>query len=212
LLARLLAFAAIIIAFAQPFFPHSKSATRDQETIVYIDNSFSMQQRGPQGELMKRAVQELLQTLPSDKTITVMTNDRVFRKSSIAQLKNDLLQLDYSSANAHLKTIALKAENLFSKRKDTHRRFVAISDFQQKNVDGFPKFDSLTEVDFIQLKGKQHINFSIDSIFIPREKADATELHVKLSASRKNSQTLPISLYEGQTLLAKSSAGFDKDS
>lgn len=211
LFARLLALAAIIIAFAQPFLPHSKNALKEKETVVYIDNSFSMQQKGKQGELMKRAVQELLQSLPAEKEISVLTNNQVFQKTTVSDLKNDLLQLNYSSADASLKTIALKAKNLFSKRNDTQKQFIAISDFQQKNLKNLPKFNSSTEVDFIQLKGKNHLNFSIDSVFIPQENIDADELVVKISASRENSETVPISFFNGETLVAKSSAGFDKD-
>src|SRR5690625_2876681 len=63
LLARLLALAALIIAFAQPFIPHSTSVKSTQQTVVYIDNSFSMQRKTENRTLLSQAVQQLLQAL-----------------------------------------------------------------------------------------------------------------------------------------------------
>lgn len=211
LLARLLALAAIIIAFAQPFIPHSDTALKDKETIVYIDNSFSMQQKSERGELMKDAVQQLLQTLPGDQSISVLTNDNVFKENKLSELKNELLQLDYSSTDATFKTIAIKANNLFSKNENTTKQFVAISDFQTKDIEDSPKFNPNIETDLIQLKGKKHINFSIDSVYFKMNKVESSDLYVNISASRPNSQSLSVSLYDGDQLLAKSSAGFDQD-
>jgi hypothetical protein len=56
LCARLLAFAALVIAFAQPFF---KKATEEKNgipvTAIYIDNSLSMSAKGTEGELLSEA-------------------------------------------------------------------------------------------------------------------------------------------------------------
>lgn len=212
LLARLLALAAIIIAFAQPYIPQSQSALKKKETVVYIDNSFSMQQKGEQSELMKHAVQQLLQNFPKEQEIRVFTNDQVFPKSSLSELKNDLLHLKYSPEEASLKTVALKANNLFSKDKNVQKNFIAISDFQEKNLKKEPKFDKTTRVEFIQLKGKSHLNISIDSVYFGVNDLESSELKVKVSASRANTKTLPISLYQNENLWAKSSIGFDHDS
>src|SRR5690625_4741442 len=99
LLTRLLALGAIILAFAQPFIPHSAEALKEKETIIYIDNSFSMQQKGEQGELLHQAVQQTLQGFPDDETVTLLTNDKVFN-GTLLEIKNDLLDLTYSSEEA----------------------------------------------------------------------------------------------------------------
>jgi hypothetical protein len=39
-----------------------------QMKCIYFDNSFSMQAKGKQGELLKRAVQELLEETPENTT------------------------------------------------------------------------------------------------------------------------------------------------
>ncbi|NNF81477.1 MAG: hypothetical protein HKM99_01920, partial [Flavobacteriaceae bacterium] len=53
---RLLMLAAIILAFAQPFTSENEEALTESETVIYLDNSFSMQAKGDRGELMRRAV------------------------------------------------------------------------------------------------------------------------------------------------------------
>lgn len=209
LLTRLLALGAIILAFAQPFIPHSSEALKEKETIIYIDNSFSMQQKGEQGELLQQAVQQTLQGFPDDKTVTVMTNDKVFN-GTLAEMKNDLLDLTYSPEEASFKTISLKANNIFSNNPQKQKHFVALSDFQSKNFNEKPNFDSETKLSFIQLRGKDHVNYSIDSVYL--RKANASEIAVKLSSGARSDEVIPLALYDGDELLAKSSAGFDEDS
>ncbi len=78
---RLLALACLIIAFAQPFFPPKEGIVKGQETLVYLDNSYSMQAKGKKGILLKRAVQELLESLPGDAKVNLFTNEEDFLES-----------------------------------------------------------------------------------------------------------------------------------
>jgi hypothetical protein len=52
LITRMLIFACIIIAFAQPYFSDF-SSDKKFNTSIYLDNSFSMQAKGENGELLK---------------------------------------------------------------------------------------------------------------------------------------------------------------
>src|SRR5699024_2500933 len=201
----------LIIAFAQPFIPHSTSVKSTQQTVVYIDNSFSMQRKTENRTLLSQAVQQLLQALPPQKKITVLTNDQVFDEAPVGQLKNKLLQIDFSSASVDYNTLELRATNLFDTSPDAGHQFVAISDFQAKNGRNFPQFDSTVTVDFIQLQGENRINYSIDSVYLSTDNAVDADLVVRVSASEKTDKTLPISLYEHDNLKAKSSLGFDND-
>src|SRR5690606_14379538 len=63
LLLRLLLFASLIIAFAQPYIPFSETALNVKETVIYLDNSYSMQAKGRAGNLLKRSIQDLLEVL-----------------------------------------------------------------------------------------------------------------------------------------------------
>jgi hypothetical protein len=53
--------------FAQPYFA-AKTKKMQQMKCIILDNSFSMQAKGKQGELLKRAVQELLEETPENTT------------------------------------------------------------------------------------------------------------------------------------------------
>ncbi len=209
LLARLLALACIIIAFAQPYFPTSQQTLKEKETVIYLDNSFSMQQKGQQGELLKKAIQDLLTQIPEGETFTLLTNDQTYSKTTLEEIKPELQQINYSSTPTRLKTTYLKALNQFSKDSSTLKKFVAISDFQQKDVDDFSA-EKKIENTFIQLKPESSFNVSIDSVFIKNQNLDNIELQVNLSATSTTEEIFPVSLYNGSNLMAKSSIGFEE--
>jgi hypothetical protein len=70
---RLLLLAAIIIAFAQPFFKAKDAKNASNELYIVLDNSNSMQAKGEKGELLKRAVQELLESTPEKVNFSLIT-------------------------------------------------------------------------------------------------------------------------------------------
>ena len=49
LLTRLALFASLIIAFTQPYYSNNKTS-KDWLTLIYLDNSISMQAKGEQGD------------------------------------------------------------------------------------------------------------------------------------------------------------------
>ena len=63
LLTRLLLLACVIVAFAQPFSSKSKSFNTTSETVIYLDNSFSMQAKGINGTLLNSAIQDIIKTI-----------------------------------------------------------------------------------------------------------------------------------------------------
>jgi len=65
LFTRLLLIAAAVLAFAQPFFA-KKGATSKKETVIYLDDSFSMQAKTENGTLLSDAVQSLIEAIPAD--------------------------------------------------------------------------------------------------------------------------------------------------
>ena len=60
LLTRLLLLACAILAFAQPFTTNSEKFKSKNETVLYLDNSFSMQAKGSNGSLLNEAIQDIL--------------------------------------------------------------------------------------------------------------------------------------------------------
>ncbi|MDR6301041.1 BatA domain-containing protein [Mesonia maritima] len=213
LFTRLCALAAIIIAFAQPFIPQSSVATQKKETVIYLDNSFSMQQQTQQGELLKNSVQELLQNIPPDQEFTLFTNNTTFRKTNLNAIKNELLQLDYANNSFTFSEAYLKAQQEFSKNESSVKNFLVLSDFQQKNMIDFPEISPTYKVNFIPLRTENKINFSIDSVYIQNKNLDNINLSVVLSANSATNKTLPVSLYNqnNKQLIAKSSVAFEDE-
>ena len=203
LITRLLLFACIILAFAQPFTSKTEGVGRENETVIYLDNSFSMQAKGDKGELLKRALQDLITNVDDTEEITLFTNDDVFRNTTIKAIKNELLQIDYSSFQLDYSAAYLKAKNLLNNRAETLKNIVLISDFQTS----YPlnkERDSTSQLYCVQLTPVSRNNVSIDSAFIVRGSGNNLELNVNVGGNNMNGQTIPISMYNGDELISKS--------
>ncbi|AYN68252.1 hypothetical protein D1013_13135 [Euzebyella marina] len=209
LLTRLSLLAALVIAFAQPFFA-SKVALKEKETIIYLDNSFSMQLKNNGASLLQNAVQQLLKVLPKNERITIFTNDRTFRNVLLQDFQNQLLEINFTDEQLTLNQIQFKGETLFSENSDTDKNLVIVSDFQRSLQ--FNGSDSLSTVKkhLVQLSGDSKNNVSVDSAYIKTNDENHLDLNVLLSA-KEELESIPVSLYNDTILTAKSSAKFDEN-
>lgn len=205
LLTRLLLLACIIFAFAQPFTSKTTTIKSTNETVIYLDNSFSMQAKGNKGPLLKRAIQDIITNVPETQTFSLLTNDNTYKNTTIKAIKNDLLQLDYSAKTLSYDAALLKAKTLFSKDKSSLKHIVFISDFQQQATGFNPPTDSLTNLLAIQLKPVNSNNVSIDSAYISNTTASNFELTVQLKHTGMPIDNIPVSLYNNELLIAKTS-------
>lgn len=203
LLVRLGLLAAIILAFAQPYTSKINSLNTSSETVIYLDNSFSMQAKGEQGELLKRAIQQLVRYVPENEKLALLTNNSVYKNTTLKAIKNDVLQLDYSSNQLPYTAALLKSKKLFSKQKNTIKNIVFISDFQQKNTPFSNTKDTLYNLYNIQLKPVNNTNVAIDSAYISKRGITNLELTVSLKNSGTVPANLPLSLYNNSNLLSK---------
>ncbi|TXK79427.1 BatA domain-containing protein [Mesonia sp. K4-1] len=211
LLSRLFALAAIILAFAQPYFPAADSSLKDESLVIYLDNSFSMQQEGDNTNLLNEAVQNLITTIPSNKEFTLFTNDQVYRNTTIDKIKNQLLEINFTAKNPSLKSSYLKAQNLFDTQINNSKAFLAISDFQGNSIDSDNFFNENYKNYLIPLQAKEQQNLSIDSAYIDNKIDKDYQLHIRVSSNQNTEDVFPIALYNQEQLLAKSSISF-KDS
>ena len=203
LLTRLLLLIAIIFAFAQPYTSETKGLNTEIETVVYLDNSFSMQAKGDKGELLKRAVQDLITTIDDTQELSIYTNTDIFRKVTTKSIRNDLLQLEYSSNQLPYNSAILKGKKLFSKNEKSIKNLILVSDFQQNTSDLAIKNDSLITTHLVQLKPVVTDNISIDSAYITN--INATSLELRVRANSSTNETFPISLFNGTDLVSKTS-------
>ncbi len=204
LITRLLLLTAVIISFAQPYFSKDDSFKLDSETVIYLDNSFSMQAKGNQGGLLKRAVQDILESNYNDEKVTFFTNNSTLKNSSSKTIQNDLLQLAYSSNQLDYNAAILKGKALFSKDNSTRKNLILISDFQQLQQGIEIQSDSSINTNLIQLKPVNTNNVSIDSLYVSKINSSNIELTVSLDGSPESLENLPVSLFNGENLVAKS--------
>ena len=168
LLMRLLALACIILAFAQPFSASKTAISSEKETVLYIDNSFSMQAKGAEGPLLQRVLQQLYSKSVETNTISWFTNDYSNENASVQYFKNEILAVNYTQKQLTPSEIILKATQLFSKNKNAEKRLIIVSDFQLNGT--FPSQDlektSSLKIDVVHLKVKEANNISIDTAYI----------------------------------------------
>jgi hypothetical protein len=204
LFTRMLLLACIIIAFAQPYQANTNSFNTKTETVIYLDNSFSMQAKGANGTLLNTAVQDLIEHMDENESISIFTNDLNFTNTSIKAVRNDLIGLSYSANQLDYDAIVLKGKKAFSKDKASIKNLVLISYFQQKNDLITLKTDSLVNYNLVQLNPTKTTNVSIDSLYISKTNLETLELTVILSNQGDPIETLPVSLFEDDQLMAKS--------
>ena len=208
LLSRLLVILGLVFAFAQPFFANS-TALSEKETVVYLDNSFSMQARKNEQTLLEAAIQELIEVIPKESTFSLFTNDRIFKDVTLKAIQNDLLELDYSDKQLQLDEIELSALNLFGSDTTKIRNCIIISDFQQRIIAERPETEIAFRKHFIQLRPDSPTNIVLDTAYITQTTANNLELTTEITASG-SVESIPVSLYDDEKLIAKTAAVFDQ--
>ena len=203
---RLLILTSIIFAFAQPYFPSETPEAETIETVIYLDNSYSMQATGQRGKLLERSIQDLLENLPDNRDFSLFTNTDEFERAS----KSDLQKISYSASQLDFETVLLKAKNIFSNNPVIPKKLLLISDFQEEFK--FPQSFNSQGITLYPLQQRpEHLeNIRLDSAFVSQESIGSRILNVQLSFSGNQPENTPVSLYNGATLLGKSSVDFSE--
>lgn len=200
LFARLLAFTALIFAFAQPYLPvDSKNATGGNPLLaIYIDNSFSMSMKGTEGELISEAreqARKFIEKASVETRIMLVTNELSGIEQHLATKSEALDRLDKIQTSPAVKSIEtvvnwmqdeIKKIETTSQRLGT-KQLVILSDFQKSSSElSKLKSDSSTYYYPIQLVPQSISNVSIDSIWFndPNFKVGVNnELNVRIQHS-----------------------------
>lgn len=172
LLSRLLIIACLVLAFAQPFIPLKGQNNTENITSIYIDNSFSMQAQGQDGNLLnevKNKAIDLVKSLDENEKINLLTSEllakdqRFYSKSEII---DRIKEIDLSPINNQLTTVLnLQTDILNKSSKKVNKRLFLFSDFQQSTsqLDDFNKKE--IPLFFYQPKAEIQGNIYIDSVW-----------------------------------------------
>ncbi|MGB6153508.1 MAG: BatA domain-containing protein [Pricia sp.] len=209
LLTRLTLLAALVFAFAQPFFA-SRAALLEKETVIYLDDSFSMQAKSNATTLLEDALQSIIKSVPKNQKFTLFTNEKVFRQVSLPEVQNDLLAIAPSTKQLKLNEIFLKGNTFFTGDDETIKHLVVISDFQNRMVSAEMDTTSSIKKHLVKLSPDATENISVDSLYVDSQNSDNIELTAIISRTGSIANT-PVSLFNGEQLIAKTSAVFDED-
>jgi hypothetical protein len=202
---RLLLLSCIILAFAQPFFESKDSKNASNEMYIILDNSFSMQAKGKKGELLKRAVQELLEETPENVNFSLLTNTDSYWNTDIKTIRGDLQNLKYSAMPFQLDNIMAKVrahKSAFKKDIVIITDAVGLTPNQLKNIDK----DDIPY--FITPKAEQKNNVAIDSVFIRQTLDDFYELSIVCTNYGEDLKPVSMALYNQNKLIAKTIVNF----
>lgn len=205
LITRMLLLAATIMAFAQPYIPKTKDYNPSQDTVIYLDNSFSMQAKGKNGTLLNELIQDIINSVPENETISVFTNTDTYKNTTLKAIKNKLIKLEFSQKQLNYDAVYLKGKQLLTSQKGTKKNLILASDFQQKKAPLNFKTDSLIDLYLVQPKANTIPNISIDSVYISKSNAENLELNVRVTSDSPSKNNVAVSLYNKAALLSKTS-------
>lgn len=205
---RLLLLACLIIAFAQPYFKAKEDDKKGNEMIILLDNSFSMQAKGSKGELLKRAVQDLLENTPETQQFSLITNTNAYWDTDIKSIQRDLQNMAYTDVPFRPDFLLTKAQ---AKNPHTGKDIVVITDAVNLDSKDLSKFDSDDPVYFIVPEAENTNNVAIDSVYISQVMDNFYEITAEMQAYGKIEDDISISLLNGNSLAAKTLIRFDTE-
>ena len=193
LISRLLVFSFLVLAFAQPYFSSDATNTSKGTQVIamYIDNSFSMQARGSEGELLSEArenARSIIDKSAVDTRFLIGTNEMSGMEEHLlsrieAYEKIDKIALTPLSRDLY-KIIKWQTEILNSEESGKASQYVLFSDFQKKgNLKTQTYLTNNHTIYPIQLKPENESNIYIDSVWFtsPIHKKGATnELNIQI--------------------------------
>ena len=208
LLARILAIAFLVFAFAQPYIPVSKilKVSGDKVVSIFIDNSFSMDAQGKAGSLLdqaKKNAQEVLAAYKPSDRFQLLTNDfegkhqRLLNKEEFTEM---LQEVKSTASVKSVSEILSRQFDLLNTSDSKSKSAYIISDFQKTNYNLLnAKNDSSVQVTLIPLEGNSKNNVYIDSCWFttPLQQINkAVLLNVRISnASDAEVENAPIKLF-----------------
>jgi len=173
LLCRLIALAAIIFAFAQPFLKDEGGMQAGQKAVViFIDNSHSMNAESSQGSLFSQAKSQALEIVQAhsdfDK-ISILSHELSGRQSRFLTKEEAITSIEdlKETALVHpLSKVCQKINGMLDKMDSYQGQVYFISDFQKSITDFSPEhFDSLVQYFILPVQSISESNVSVDTAY-----------------------------------------------
>jgi len=221
LILRILAIASIVIAFAQPFIPVGEEENKKnaQNIIsIYVDNSFSMEARHENGNLLdiaKLKAREVTESYHSSDLFQLITNDfdgihqRLVSKDEFNEMLDNV---NVSSTVRTLNEILSRQADIMDDKHDVNKYVFIISDLQRSTMNPAGiREDSTIFTYLIPVQAIRTDNIYIDSCWF-ESPVNQLEQTVKLVVRVKNAsgmdyEKIPVKLFINNN--QKALASFD---
>ncbi|MFK8038021.1 MAG: BatA domain-containing protein [Crocinitomicaceae bacterium] len=172
LLSRILAIIALVLAFAQPYLSSKKQQNTKSISSIYIDNSFSMQALGQDGDLLnevKNNAIDLVNSFEENEKINLLTSE-LLSKDQRFYTKSDIIerikQIDLSPASTALQNATnLQIDLLKKNGDDENKRLFIFSDFQKSSTEIGAIPDTNIQPFIYQASAEVNGNIFIDSVW-----------------------------------------------
>lgn len=178
LISRILAFSALIFAFAQPYKPVNQKGQSGYPFVgIYIDNSFSMSMKGSDGELLsmaKEKARQMIKKSSEDTRFMLVTNNFEGFEQRLVTKNEALERLDKIDFSPLVKNtgevIAWMREGISEDKiagnELSSKQLILLSDFQ-KNSSSLAKVEPDKEINYypIQFLAQATGNLAIDSVW-----------------------------------------------
>ncbi|MCB2220489.1 MAG: BatA domain-containing protein [Bacteroidetes bacterium] len=208
LLMRMLAIAALVLAFARPFIPAENAMINpDSQNIIsiYIDNSFSMQAESDQGMLLDaartRAV-EIASVYGSADRFQLLTNE--FKGSGQRFLSRDefleaLDEVKINPATRTLPEVIRRQDQILGTESRGNKTAYILSDFQENMMQpSLPEVDTLSRFFMVPFQAVNADNLYIDSCWFEapvQQRNQSSDLHVRFrNSSSGDYERVPVKL------------------
>ncbi|MBC6993863.1 BatA domain-containing protein [Neolewinella lacunae] len=173
LLARCLALAALVFAFAQPFLPTAQEIMTGQKAVsLYIDNSFSMgaeSDSAPLLQIAKDRAQDIVKAYGVEDRFQVLDNDFNGRNQRLVGQEEALELIDAvrsSPATRRLSVVEGRQRSALRTENIDNRIAYLISDFQRNSADlEINDVDTSVRVNLVPLTAVRERNVGIDSVW-----------------------------------------------
>ena len=204
---RLLLLTFLILAFAQPFWEAKEAKNAKNELYIILDNSFSMQAKGKKGELLKRAVQDILAEAPESANFSLLTNTESFWNTDIKSIQRELQNLSYSATPFEPERLIAQVR---AHRSAFRKDIVVISDGVGTRAEALGALNNDEKGYYIQVQAEKTQNFAIDSVYLDQTLDQFYEIEVAVRSYGATSEAVPVALYDGQKLVAKTLVTFNQ--
>ena len=192
LLARCLALAALVFAFAQPYLPSGGERVKagQRAVSIYIDDSYSMDGQNAQGRLLDQArgaAQQAIMAYNATDRFQVITGGLEGRQQLLTGRDEALeaaSQVDVSAFSRPISQVIPRQREALSRSEATVKRAILFSDLQRSttDVDNWTNDTTMNTV-IVPITPSTPDNLSIDSAWFdsPVRRIDQAEvLHVRI--------------------------------